>query len=97
MCVKLGIDMKLGFALYTWALEVNVEAEEIESLIERASKINSVLTLIKPLYGELDEIVWQLATVPNIEVYGVMIKDNYNGRNVAWKATGVRRFELIFR
>lgn len=70
---------------------------QLKRLIARARHIQDVLEQVKPLYTELDEITWQLALGqhPNLEQFGVILKDNFSKKNVSWKATGIRRFELI--
>lgn len=68
----------------------------VEKLVERALTIQRILDQVKPLYNELDEITWHFANnMPDMSKFGIKIKDNFAKKNVAWKATGIRRFQLI--
>lgn len=64
-------------------------------LVERAKEIQAELDRVKPLYSELDEITLALVEVPDLSSLGVSLKDNFETKNISWKATGIRRFELI--
>ena len=62
-------------------------------LAVEAQNIMAALADYKKLYGRLDEIT-QILKDENLDGSGVIIVDNFAEKNVVWKASGIRRFEL---
>ena len=74
----------------------------MESLLRRVKELQDQLETIKPIYAELDELMGEIGKIANhgaefIDestqlVYTVV--DNFAEKNVAFKACGVKRFEV---
>ena len=68
----------------------------MKTLITRAKKINKEIEKLKKLYGQLDEITEKLVKQKFKSSDGVELVDNFKTKNVAFRTTSVKRYELRF-
>ena len=73
---------------------MKIKSHRIEQLVDKALDIMSRIEATKQLYKDLDELILLLKDVPNLEKYGVELRDNFAEKNVVFRPAGVRRFEL---
>lgn len=65
-------------------------------LLKEAQTIHKAIEKNKKLYARLDEIIQNLIDF-NFDKEGeIHLVDNFKDKNVQWRATGMRRFELRF-
>lgn len=65
-------------------------------LLQEAREIHTKLEENKMLYARLDMITQELVDDKFTEENGVALIDKFKDKNIQWKATGIRRFELDF-
>jgi hypothetical protein len=63
-------------------------------LILKARKLLKQLEAVKPLYKELDAITEVLQSLGFSDAHGIAMVDNFAAKNVVWKSSAMRRFEL---
>lgn len=78
----------------TEAMKMN--KRKVESLAAQAWKILDELERVKPMYARLEELTEALtnAKKADLKEHGLQIVDNFETKNVVWKSSAVRRFEL---
>lgn len=74
-------------------LKKSIEKDK-KKLAEEAISIMRRLNEVKPLYERLDKITMALTRANNLQAYGLAIIDNFKDKNTAFRAHGIRRFEL---
>ena len=67
--------------------------KEITKLAVEAQNILAALEDYKKLYARLDEITLLLKD-QKVDGSGIAIVDNFSNKNVVFKASGIRRFEI---
>lgn len=68
-------------------------SKEMTRLAEEAMDIMRKLEDVKVLYGRLDEITMALKG-QDLSRFGLAVIDNFAEKNVVFRPSGVRRFEL---
>lgn len=69
---------------------------KVSALAVEAISIIRKLESVKPLYSRLEEITEALSNAKSkdLEKCGLELVDNFATKNVVWKSSAVRRFEL---
>lgn len=67
-----------------------------DQLIQEAKEVYLQLEANKELYQRMDDIIAELIELNFQGGDGVSLVDNFKSKNISWKVTGVRRFELKF-
>lgn len=70
--------------------------DKVAYVAKRLRLLKLELEKVKPLYREMDELT-DLAIEHNIDLtpYGLALEDNFETKNTAWRATAMRRFEVV--
>lgn len=66
-----------------------------KAIVKRVIEIQKQLFVMKGLYRELDSLTDQLLLAKFKQGHGVKIVDNFTDKNVAFKTTAVKRFEVV--
>jgi predicted S18 family serine protease len=79
----------------------NKPPKAVMKLVSEAQEIMERLEAVKTLYGRLDELTLELMSA-DLSATPLEVVDNFvdkegKPKNVAWKASGIRRFELKVR
>ena len=73
----------------------------LKALVTEAESILSQLEAVKALYNRLDELTVELMdkdlSKSRLELVDNFLDKEGKPKNVAWKASGIRRFELKVR
>jgi len=68
-------------------------AKEVTELVNQARILINRIEHLKGCYSRLDEVTLALMG-EDLTGTGLELVDNFAQKNVAWKAAGIRRFEL---
>lgn len=63
-------------------------------LILKAKRLQRKIDALKPLYAELEAVTDQLRKAGFKAGHGLTLIDNFKNKNVAYRTTSIRRFEL---
>lgn len=69
--------------------------KSIKRIAKRIIEINEEIEVMKGLYRELDELTALLLEQKFKKGHGVRVVDNFAKKNVAFRTTGLRRFEIV--
>jgi len=75
---------------------MDAKMKTTKSLSTRARAIARRLEADKALYKELDDITTALLEIKFRKGHGAVLRDNFKKKNIVFRATAIKRFELEF-